>query len=280
MPVYVVRSAELARLDAALAEFDVRFRDGEPAAGTSGRFLQKWLALEQQFAEQDLLFLDADTIWSCDPEQFFDAVGPEDFHARLEPACSQGPYPMHVGRKTAESSYLNHELYRTLADGFGCAPLPVFNTGVMLFKHGLHRRLAARLDELRRMRDAFLTKRIPYPCTRPRLFDQVLGALVLGRIEGLAWRLLTSELSPFFEEQFGESDPGRGMVMHVWTALYGEFLLQEEGEFAAQQYQALPKPDARRDWLFNVWLRLGSSSFRLPDNVLAKWARAARRLRI
>jgi|GEM_PF-2806917 len=276
MPVYVVRSAELAGRDAALAEFDVRFLDGEPAAGTSGRFLQKWTALGRQFSEQELLFLDADTVWSCDPELLFDAAGPEDFHARLEPACSQGPYPMRVGRKAVASSYLNHELYRTLADGFGCAPVPVFNTGVMLFKHGLHRRLAARLDEFRRMRDAFLTKRIPYPCSKPRLLDQVLGGLALGRIEGLTWRPLTPAVSPFFEERFGESDPGRGMVMHVWTALYGEFLQQEEGELAARQYQALPQSDVRGDWLFNVWLRLGPSSLRLPDSVLVRWARAAR----
>lgn len=224
------------------------------------------------------MFLDADTVVQTDVVDFIRTVGPEDFHARPEPACVPGPYPIQFAGKMIPRSLLHHELYTLLTTGLPGRNLPVFNTGVMVFKNGVHCRVAERMDELMRLRSAFTRKRIPYPCLNPRLFDEVIGSLVLGRIKDLTWKAFSSTVAPFYQEVRNGAAAADGKVLHVWSTYYPDFLAEYEGRQASEAYLSIPQATSRRDWLFNAWLRAGVSSFRLPASWVQRWARRSRGL--
>lgn len=260
-----------------MTAFDVRPLQAPPTGGLGGQFLQKWTALSQGFPEESLLFLDADTVVHNDVVDFIRSAGPEDFHARPEPACVPGPYPFQFAGRIVPRSFLHHELYTLLTAGLEGRDLPVFNTGVMVFKNGLHRRVAGRMDELMRLRSAFVRKRIPYPCLNPRLFDEIIGSLVLSRMEDLAWKAFSENVVPFYEE-VRNGAAADCKVLHVWSKYYSDYLAEQEGRQASEAYQSIPKATSRRDWLFNAWLRAGVSSFRLPTSWGQRWARRSRGL--
>lgn len=173
-------------------------------------------------------------------------------------------------------SILHHDLFAHLCEGVGARVVPIFNTGVMLFRNGVHRTLGRCIEEMMRLRAAFARKALPFPCANVRLFDEVLGALILGRVPGLTWNAIPPQLVPFYEEMRSGSLASAGLVLHVWSNRYADFLAAEEGSKAAHEYLAIPPHGVRKDWLFSAWMRAGVSRLQLPPTLLARWARNSR----
>ena len=276
VPIYVAYAGAPAELPS-LEDLHVSVVEIPRASSPAERFFHKWRALGG-FSADALLYLDADTEAGADVAELLAATGQEDFHARIEPAAGKGPFPMRVGQTLVRASTVDHELNGILCAALDAAELPMFNAGVMLFKNGFHRRMAERAGEVRRLFTQFARKRIPYPCRNVRLFDQVVGAIVIGREPRVLWAALAPELSPFWVERLAGDVRGPYAVQHIWSANYAAFLLDLHGIESAREYLRLPAEALRGDWFFSLWMRSAVWRPRLPESWLHRWAASAKGL--
>ena len=276
IPVYAVHWGDPEALREMLDGMNVRTLPQAAGRSPRNRFLCKWAALRHGFEEDELIYLDTDVAVHADIERLFEETGPEDYHARIEPACHRERYPRLVGLKVFGESQMDHRMYATLCRGMGAAVAPLFNGGVMLYKNGLHRKAAARVSEIERLWSFFASKRLPYPCQVVRVMDEVAGTLALARIPGFCWSELAPELCPFYVERRTGDVADPGVVTHVFSSYYPAFLFETEGPEAAREYLALSQTSTQREWVFSAWVRFGVWRSRFPDWMLEAWASRAR----
>lgn len=265
IPIYIVAAGPTEVPRSLVEDFGVRQRRVQSPLSTGGKFFHKWRALALHFPEDQLLYLDADTVANDDIDRLFDETGAADFHARLDPACPR------VLNEGAPASLLDQELYDRICASVETSVLPIFNAGVMLFKNGLHHKVGALASEIEALRTQFVSKALPYPCQNVRLLDEVVGSLILGRISGLTWAEFCPSLSPFFVEVQHQMVGGPGVLMHVWSPWYPKFLQNEEGPDAESQYRASRSRGTWQDRCFGFWVQLGVFQARLPRLLLHRW---------
>jgi len=207
---------ELADLDVAVTE--------RPAVEDRWRYFVKWLALSET-AGQKLLFLDADTFISQPIELLFRTYADAHFNAREEWGNAR------EGRNFSPTE-CDWQAFDRIAGAAGSTcTLPIYNTGVMLFNHGFHTEVAAHLewfDEIRALIDG-PTATHPYPHSNRHILGEVVSTLVLGRFRSLRAQALSSRDAPFFNEIRGRLAKEAGIVCHVFSASYKDFLCELAG---------------------------------------------------
>ena len=275
LPMYAAVSGALDTVDRTFLENRAVTVLNNGSAKVGPTYL-KWYALRHDLPAEQLLYFDTDTFASGDPSQLFEA-GADDFHARLEVGSERDPgaYPYRLNAQLVTRSQLDHELFDWICRAIGARALPIFNTGVMLFRNGVARRVSSRWPDFVRLDRAFRRKRLPYPCRNAHILEQVVATLVLGTIDDLSWASLPRHACPSYQEYRGGHVTSPGIVLHTWSACYAACLFERDGADAAGAYTTLPPHDDARWAVTSRLLRLGSTLWRLPNPVLERWVTIA-----
>jgi hypothetical protein len=181
-------------------------------------YMVKWLALNCM-QEDQVLFLDTDTIISGDIEHLFRRYRRFDFYARQETATQKKSY--RIGTKHMPRQ-INHKVLNEIYDREGFAKIPIFNAGIMLFNRKTHRQTA--FQKINRELTRLVTGVVPYPCTNPHIRGEIALALTLSKMKDFSWGFLSKKMAPFFLEVREKDVKKQGLIMHVLTAHYDEFL--------------------------------------------------------
>jgi hypothetical protein len=276
LPIYAVITGALPASDHSFLEsFGITIVHGYLEPGMSLLFL-KWRALLELPPHRELLYLDTDTLAFDDPVKFFSLAGGEDFHARAEIACApQGPaYPFLLNASFITRSMVDHWIFRRIADGLGGESLPVFNTGVMLFRNGSAQRLKHHWKDFLRLDRRFRRKLLPYPCANPHLLEEMVASLVLGTRARFSWSHLPPSSCPCYLEYRGEyRQPG--IILHTWSAFYAACIFEFFGRDEALAFHSINKRSsgAIRKLVRTALLQAGSIKLRLPQWLLDWWVR-------
>lgn len=280
LPIYAVIAGQLPAIERrSLESLGVTVIAATLERGTSPTFM-KWRGLAKLPPQRDLLYLDTDTLAFDDPTLLFDLCGPEDFHARLEVGCDleESAYPFLFNVRLFTKSRVDPWLFRKIVEHRRGRLLPIFNTGVMLFRNGLAERLAQHWSAFVRLDRQFRRKQIPYPSVHVHILEEMVAPLVLGSIGPFSWKPLTPQLCPFYLEYRGRHVETHGLILHVWSAYYDSCMFEYMGKECALAYRALPLPPenggsglaariaARRLLLGSMWMRL-------PKPLLNVWLR-------
>lgn len=190
----------------------------------------KWLCLEdlKELKEERLLFADADTLFFDDLNKLLNKCQDGDFYARKEVGTEEDNKITTIGN----SHFLNNFSYKAfniLAKAFKFKPVPVFNTGLMLFNHNIFKKIPDYLDFYKQLHDNFLNKKLPYPSMTDHLIDEVLSSIILAKMEADC-RVLDPDISPWFVDFKEGTVSGKGIVMHLWSGYYYEYLKTYEPE--------------------------------------------------
>lgn len=175
----------------------------------------KFVPLMELEAER-VLFADADTLFFEDPRTLFDRYARCDVYARREMGTCEGAGICLVGT-TPVFQGLSHLRLRRIARELRANELPVFNTGLIVFNHGSHRRLAASGKRLNNLAKRFLNGSLAYPCANPQILDEICLSLTLGGIKGLTCGRIRPEDVPFYIEWRAGLVKRRGVVMHTFS---------------------------------------------------------------
>ena len=130
-----------------------------------------------------------------------------------------------------------------LARALGARSLPIFNTGVMIFNRGSHRRIGAATADLLDLGARFHAGDLELPCFNRGITEEVCASLVLGRLEPLRWGYLDRADAPFYLEWRARLVGGCGLVMHTWSH-YLPFAVVEF--FGRDAVKHAPDPKIRR----------------------------------
>jgi hypothetical protein len=221
---------KLARLDVAVV---VR-----PAVNARRLTFLKWYALRSLDSER-LLFVDADTVFFSNPFRLFRALDRLDFYAREEVGTIRHrSYPHLIGTLPVPMQ-LDVAAFAALCRRQGVRQLPIFNSGVMLFNHGTHHRVAGRVERFESLRKAFQTGRLGYPCSNRCIVEEIVAAMVLGSLPSLRCGVIPPALSPWYIEHRAGDVHRPGVVMHVWMEYYPFYLDEFEGKRRRAQFHAL-----------------------------------------
>ena len=202
---------ELADLGIAVTE--------RPPVEDRWRYFLKWIALTEM-TDRRLLFLDADTFISQPIELLFRKYGDAHLYAREEWGNARtGP--------NYSPTECDWPAFDRIAEAAGSTgKLPIYNTGVMLFNHGFHTEVAAHLEwfeEIRALIDGPSAAH-PYPHSNRHILGEVVSTLVLGRFASLRTRAMSALDAPFFWEIKGQTAERGGVICHVFSARYKDFL--------------------------------------------------------
>ena len=210
-----------------------RFRESDVEVTPCSRSVQpyglKWQALQHIDTER-AVFVDADTIFHDRPTRLLERADRPDFAARLEGGMA--------------APHFDEALFAAHARALGAVVLPVFNTGVMVFDHGIHEAIAGGLEELELLMRSFTEGRLRYPCANVHVVEEVAASLVLGAIEGITFEALSPTLLPFFADPLRV--PGGGVVLHVFTARYRDHLLADGTADELRSFDAALRETAAR----------------------------------
>ena len=180
------------------------------AGGAGGAFFAKWQALEYVPDVDEVLFLDADTVLFDDVERFFEQDA--DFVAREETRCGRG------------GDVVDWAAMDRIGRASGYDIWPVFNTGVMLFRSGFHREVAAMLDRFVSVALNFVTKPAEYPCSNTHISEEVCAAIVLGA-SGARRSAFYDAREVMFRSEFAMVPIGSAPsapLLHTFTGYYWE----------------------------------------------------------
>ncbi len=201
---------------------------GFPVDGYFERYFLKWLALRNLFYDS-LLYVDADTVFSRDPEVLFDELSERHFYAREENGAAPEQKAEMIGSHILYAQ-IDHGSLAKAAASLSARKLPVFNTGVMLFNRSIHRDVAAALPRMYDVYKDLVDGRIPYPSVNAHIKEEIAAALVLGTIPGLTFDRIDPEMSPWYVEYKGGRTRSAGVVMHIWNEYLPFFLQEFEGD--------------------------------------------------
>lgn len=182
------------------------------------RFL-KWDAL-RYLKEERLLFLDADTIFFNNVGRLFERFKKYDFYAREEIGTREKRDK--IG-KTSAPFQLNRRDFSRMVHRLKIPELPIFNTGVMLFNHSIHKRISQKL--FREYYRKFIKGKMPYPLRfRWAVLNEIVASLVLGGLPHFTYGTLSKVVTPWYMEVKKGVIRKPGIVMHTWTTWYPDYL--------------------------------------------------------
>lgn len=184
----------------------------------------KWLSLPELVDTERLLFADADTWFYRDPEVVFETFHEHAFYAREETGTSPTLPP--------EQCQIHHDRLALILDMADARKVPIFNTGVMIFNHFIHRELVEGLSMFMELLDLFQRGEVPYPCDNWHLRDEVIASIVFGAAEQFSWQFLPATVSPWYEELKSGVVTDPGVILHVWHRYWQEFLDGQLGTLA------------------------------------------------
>ena len=203
-------------------------RLGFPVDGYFERYFLRWLAL-RNLTYESLLYVDADTVFSQDPDRLFEKLTEHDFYAREE-----------MGAAPDQRAYLNgnlilypqidHSALSKAAAALSARKRPVFNTGVMLFNRSIHRDIAAKLSRMYDVYQDLVRGRLAYPSVNAHIKDEVTVSLVLGTHSNISCGLFDRELVPWYFEYKSGQARSPGIVMHVLNEFVPFYLKEFHGD--------------------------------------------------
>lgn len=190
----------------------------------------KWYSLEdlKTIEEERLLFSDADTLFFDDINILLDKCSEGDFYARKEVGTEEDSKITSIGNTHFKNNF-SYKAFNILAKAFQFKPLPIFNTGVMLFNNNIFKKFPEYLDFYNHLHANFLNKKLPYPSMTEHLIDEVLCSIILSKIEADC-RILDPEISPWYVDFKEKQVSSKGVVMHLWSGYYYEYLKNNEPE--------------------------------------------------
>jgi hypothetical protein len=279
LPIYAVIAGNLSIADIKfLDSVDVRVIRSRIENGVSPTFM-KWRALADLPPQREFLYLDTDTFVFDDPMRLFESAGGEDFHARPELACErdQSAYPLLINVLLLTKSHVDHWLFEKIAEHLNANIVPIFNTGIMLFRNGFATRLGNEWRNFVTLNHKFRSKRLPYPCWAAHILEEIVASLVLGAMDQFTWSKLGAESCPCYEEYRGRNVQTPGVVLHAWSRHYASCLFDFVSKDDALSYRALRHPAGNRSSISTQIaahrLLLGSMWMRLPKTLLETWVR-------
>ena len=201
-------------------------------------YLGKFLILENDFPENELAYLDTDTICFGDVEELFTKTGPEDFHAREAPLCKRSGYPYRSATLMLHKPVVNYRLYDFIRTSLNMDLWPIYNLGIMVFKNGFHLRLREHFDQWDLLLRMFETKQFPYPCNNPYVSREIVTPMVFASIPNVSWSYLDPQVAPFYVE-WRSRETELGAVMHVLTKFYAPYLYDFFGQKEVLYYYSI-----------------------------------------
>lgn len=198
----------------------------------------KWLPLQDEVHREhsQLLFLDADTVAYSGLRGLLAKLSERDFYARREIGTEVADVPTEIGSLRFAPGLKS--FMGKIRAGLGSADVPVFNTGVMVFNRGMHRLVADMLEEIIELKALFTAGQLPYPSYNQHIMEEIVISLVMGRMHGVTFGLIEQADSPWFLELREKLVPGPGVVLHVWSSYYAEYLEFMRDDAASEKYRA------------------------------------------
>jgi len=172
------------------------------AGGAGGAFFAKWHWLEYVPDVDEVLFLDADTVLFDSVERFFEQNA--DFVAREETRCGRG------------ADVVDCAAMDRIGRSSGYDITPVFNTGVMLFRSGFHREVAAMPDRFVSVALNFVTKPVEYPWSNTHISEEVCASIVL-EASGAPRSAFYDAREVMFRSGFARVPIGSAPLLHTFT---------------------------------------------------------------
>lgn len=214
-----------------------------PAIERHRLMLLKWQPLEL-LREPRQLFIDADTVFFGNVDRLFRDRTEHDFYARIEMGTEAVP-PYLVGNQLVVNQ-VNHHLLRKLTATLGGRDIPVFNTGVMLMNHDLHKLIAEAQPLFELIRDKLDSGAMPFPCSNRHIRGEMISTLAMSTLRGLTWGVLPQAITPYYVEVKGGEVDDPGVVMHMWTAYYPFYVRDYEGPKELARLLAVMRRSAAR----------------------------------
>jgi hypothetical protein len=181
----------------------------------------KWLALAE-ISEKRVLYLDADTYIYEDIASLFARYKRNDFYAREEIASKEGDYLEYVGTIPFRSQIRHAEL-KEVRKMFRSREMTVFNTGVMLFNHGIGRTVSRQQGFMAQLEVLFREGDVVYPCLNSHIREEIVATVALGRVRGLRPGVLRPSDVPWLMEVDGGRVDSHGIVVHILSIDYPYF---------------------------------------------------------
>jgi hypothetical protein len=199
----------------------------------------KWLPLGELGADA-VAYVDADTLFFADPALLFRRYRQRGFYARREVGTAPGDGRFLIGSLPVFQGVAEREL-RALAARLAARPLPLFNSGVMIFNRGMHRRVAERVPAMLELGRGFASRRLAYPLHNRGILEEVAASLAMGQLARFDWGFLRREDAPLYIEWRANYVAGRGVVLHTLS----QFFLHAVAEFRGHSALARsPDPKA------------------------------------
>jgi hypothetical protein len=202
-------------------------------------FYLKWMSLKS-VPQKTVLAIDADTLFFDDVEKLFSSHNRCDFYARqefgFEPYFSMSLIGTRILATILDVKILNR-IRRTM----GSKPCPVFNSGLMIFNRACHQRLIGEDDVLFKIRKKFRRLRLPLPFPEPKMSEQILLSVALGKVRNLKVGFVDYKTAPFYIEWLAGVVKKHGVVIHTWGAYYEFALLEFRGKRALNRFSPLAK---------------------------------------
>jgi hypothetical protein len=215
LPIVLFVSSEVAVDERNFGDVDVA-RVGSDESGSV--YLQKWHRLAGLEAER-VLYLDVDTVCLRPLELLCRKYVAGDIYARQE-AGTQRNGDSAAERRFPEQVHWD-ALNRQRNPG---QAVPVINTGVMLFNHAACSAIVGWLYGVHEVHDAWAAGTTEYPCTNRHIMEELAISSALAAHDGPTVRLLDAADAPYYTEV--GAGGGGGIVMHVWTGYYREYLVE------------------------------------------------------
>lgn len=207
--------------DVALGRLRVRIVRHKTAPSNL-RWGLKWLALRDVAAMDDVLFVDADTVFLGPAEEFFEHssrefYAVEEMGTRLnQPGVDGVERNLHVSRRRLNAFRLRHEL----------AAGPIFNSSLMLFNRGAHRKMIDRLPLIL----GFMQEILDHPknsVLRPKwlfMAEEVAGSLALQVDPKLTHGFWNARAVTHYNRWIRGGRGPLGSFLHIGSEYVGQFL--------------------------------------------------------
>ena len=171
-------------------------------------FIYRWFNLQYFKEEDNILYVDSDTIFYGDVQYLFDhynyaeVFGREEFGFRHDPNTGGG-------KNIREAlDYVD----QCIEEAGGQGHIYKYCMGVMLFNRGVHLDLVDRLGELVELMFKLKDGKIPYPVPNPRIIDEYAMWVLLSRMG-------------IFGELFGVQDVTQGYVEQKHEEFFNPIVL-------------------------------------------------------
>lgn len=189
----------------------------------------KWFSFEYflNINISTVIFVDADTYFFESPENILKIANNYDFYAREELATRKNEYLFFLGKKQLKPT-INHEILNPIWSIFNSKELPIFNTGFMIFNNNLINKVAKKISFYKIILKSFLEKKLVYPSDKIHLIDEIIGSIILGKIEGLSYELLDKKDFPLYPEYKEGEVKSFGLFIHIISAYYEDFIKELE----------------------------------------------------